>query len=212
MRGKDKLVFTNTPKIKGTFNATTGTLVLTGVATPAEYQAALRTVRYVNNSKAPVDGLRTVSFKVQDAAGVGTEAAKLVQVIGVNSKPTLTLTGPALNYTRGRPAIAVAGTLVVKDLDNTRLQSARVSIGAGFAANLDKLTWVNKPGITATFNALTGILTLEGSATLANYMALLRSVKFSTTAAAPAGARTISIIVNDGVIDSDPVTRTVNVI
>jgi hypothetical protein len=212
VKGKDKLQFTNTTKIKGTFNATNGTLTLTGNASPAEYQEALRSVKFVNASPMPVDGLRTVTFRVQDAAGVGAEAAKIVRVVGVNTKPTLTLPTTSLTYRRGALPIAVAPTLTIKDVDNTRLQSARVAITTGFAANLDKLTWVNKTGITASFNAATGILTLTGNATLATYQALLRSVKFSTTGAAPAGARTISITVNDGLLDSDAANRTVNVI
>jgi len=86
-----------------------------------------------------------------------------------------------------------------------------VRITGGFAANQDVLTWVNKTGITASYNGATGILTLTGNATLATYQALLRSVKFKTPAGGVAGARTIAITVNDGLLDSDAVNRTVNV-
>jgi hypothetical protein len=213
VKAKDKLVFTPLPNIpiKGAFSATTGTLTLTGTASPADYQAALRAVTFNNTSPLPVTGLRKLEIRVQDAAGVGDPAVKLLYVTGVNTKPTLTLTSSALAYTRGKPAIAVASTLGIKDVDNTRLQGATVQITGGFAANQDVLSVTLKPGITRNYDAATGILTLSGNATLATYLAVLKSVKFSTPAAAPAGARTISFTVTDGDLTSDPITRTVNV-
>jgi hypothetical protein len=69
-----------------------------------------------------------------------------------------------------------------------------------------------RAGIVASYNGATGILTLTGNATIANYIAVLRSLKFTTPAGAPAGLRTLSITVNDGLLDSDPVTRDVTVV
>ena len=46
----------------------------------------------------------------------------------------------------------------------------------------DKLEFLNANGITHTFDASRGELTLRGAATIANYQAALRNVKFSTTA------------------------------
>ena len=47
---QDTLLFTNTSKIIGKFDDTKGALVLLGDATPAEYQAAMRSITYVNNA------------------------------------------------------------------------------------------------------------------------------------------------------------------
>jgi Big-like domain-containing protein len=211
VKGKDKLVFAPAGGIKATFSATTGTLTLSGAASPAGYQAALRSVTYINSSPAPVDGPRILAFQVKDTAGTGDPATRLLRVVGVNSKPTLALPGLPLTYkNRGRP-LAVAGTLLIKDIDNTRLQSARVAVSGGFAVNQDSLSVIVKPGITANYEAATGVMTLTGNGTIATYMAVLRTLKFTTTVGAPAGARTLSITVNDGLLDSDPVTRTVNV-
>jgi large repetitive protein len=209
---KDTLVFVNQNGIKGTFSKTTGVLTLKGPASPATYQDALRSVQFVNLSPAPVDGVRTVAFQIKDVAGTGDPATKLVRVIGVNTKPILTLTSPAANYTRGKPGVAVAGNLKIKDVDNTRLLGATVKITTGFAANQDALTFKTKTGITAIYDGATGTLTLTGNATIATYLAVLKTVKFSTPAAAPAGARSIVFTVNDGLLDSDSVTRTVNVV
>ena len=51
--GQDVLSFTNIASITGTWNATTGTLTLTGVNTLADYQAALQSVTYENTSPNP---------------------------------------------------------------------------------------------------------------------------------------------------------------
>jgi hypothetical protein len=215
VKAKDKLQFTPIPgiKIKGTYSALTGTLTLTGTASPADYQAALRTVVYNNTSPAPVNGVRTLQFRVQDAAGVGDPATKLVRVTGVNTKPTLTLPLTAVNYRRGRAGIAFASTLGIKDVDNTRLQGAEVRITGGFVPGQDVLTYVLKPGVqTLGFNPTTGVLTFTGNATLATYLAVLRSVKFLTPVGAAPGNRTVSITVHDGHETSDAVTRSVNVI
>lgn len=207
---KDVLTFTTLGKIRGKFNAKTGTLTLTGAATAGQYEAALRTVKYANNSAQPVDGLRTVAFQLRDGAGLGEPATRLVRVVGVNTKPVLTLTGPSLNYKRGAKPLAVAGPLKLADLDNTRLQEATITITSGFAANFDKLTVKTRDGIAADYNATTGVLKLTGT-TLRDYLAVLKSLKFETPSAAAAGARTISFSVNDGIAESDAVTRSVTV-
>ncbi|HKB04141.1 MAG TPA: hypothetical protein VKD90_18100, partial [Gemmataceae bacterium] len=143
-------------------------------------------------------------------AGFGTEAAKLVRVVGVNTPATLTLASTSVNYTRGKPSVAVAGNLTIKDLDNTRLQSAQVRI-IGFTPGKDQLTAILKPGIAKSYDVNTGILTLTGSATVAAYLAVLRSLRFSAPLDAAAGPRSIEITVNDGTDVSNTVTRTVNV-
>ena len=66
--------------------------------------------------------------------------------------------------------------LTVTDADNTNLASATVSITANFVTGEDVLGFTNQNGITGSFNAATGVLTLTGSATVANYQTALRSV------------------------------------
>ena len=65
---EDTLGFTNENGISGSYNATTGVLTLSGTATVAQYQAALRSVTYANSSDAPSAASRTVSFQVTDGA------------------------------------------------------------------------------------------------------------------------------------------------
>ena len=67
---EDELTFTDASPITGAYNATTGVLTLSGSDTKADYQAALRTVKYVNNNhSAPSSTSRTVSFVASDGDG-----------------------------------------------------------------------------------------------------------------------------------------------
>ncbi len=105
----------------------------------------------------------------------------------------------ALAYTGGSGPAAVTSTLTVSSSDATTLAGATVSIGAGFVAAEDSLGFTSQNGITGSYNASTGVLTLAGTASLANYQAALRSVTYAdSNAQAATSARTVSFQVNDG--------------
>ena len=75
---------------------------------------------------------------------------------------------------------------------------ARSRSGLGFSAG-DTLGYSapqNNP-ITGSYNAATGVLTLTGTGTVAQYQEALRAVTFSTTAGALVGVRTVSFVVTD---------------
>ncbi|GEM_PF-2294580 len=60
---EDRLVYTTTRGIGGSFNAASGILTLTGSASPDDYQAALRAVQYQNiNSENPDTAARTIRY------------------------------------------------------------------------------------------------------------------------------------------------------
>lgn len=71
-------------------------------------------------------------------------------------------------------------------------------------------------GIAYSYNATTGVMTLSGPGTVAEYAAALQLVQFSTSGDNPtlygtAGTRTISASVFDGLLHSDEITTTVAV-
>jgi len=58
----------------------------------------------------------------------------------------------------------------------------------------DVLGFTNQNGITGSFNAATGTLTLTGSSSVANYQTALDSVTYVNTSDDPSGAtRTVTI-------------------
>lgn len=84
VQGQDLLQFATIGTITGTFDAATGTLTMRGWGTVAEYQAALRTVTYLNSADAPTTGNRTISFVTEDGHSSSGQAQKTLGVSGVN--------------------------------------------------------------------------------------------------------------------------------
>ena len=121
----------------------------------------------------------------------------------------------ALAYQSKTAAVAITSTLTLSDTNTgAMLTGATVSITTGFSASsTDTLVFTTQNGITGTYSASTGVLTLTGTASLANYQAALRSVEFSTqdTAGSPA-ARTVSFKVTDSTsATSNTATRNITV-
>jgi len=201
VNGEDILSFTNTANITGTFNAATGTMTLAGTDTVANYQAALRAIKYNDTSENPSTAPRTVSWQVNDGQALNnlsTIVTSTINVTSVNDRPVVTA-GATLTYTENDPATAIDTTITVTDVDNTSLTGATVTISTNYQNGQDVLSFTNTASITGSFNAATGVLTLTGTDTLANYQAALRNVKYTNTSENPSAlTRTIDWVVNDG--------------
>jgi hypothetical protein len=204
----DSLNFTNQNGITGSYNAATGVLTLSGTASVANYQAALESVTYgfaPGNGDPTAGGgntARAISWSVTDgvASASGASALNAVHV------PPTVVAGGTATFTGGGAPVTLDGALAVSDVDsNGNLAGATVSIGSGFVAG-DSLNFTNQNGITGSYNAATGVLTLTGTATVANYQAALESVTYGftpgngdPTAGGGNTARAISWSVTDGV-------------
>ena len=84
---QDLLSFTNQSGINGTWDSATGTLTLSGSASVANYEAALRSVTYSNNSNAPSTSNRTISITASDAHLTSAAATRTIAVVGTNDSP-----------------------------------------------------------------------------------------------------------------------------
>jgi len=142
-----------------------------------------------------------------------TPSAITIDVTGVNDAPVVVTSGGAVTYSENDPATPVDSALTVADIDNATVAGATVRILGGFAAGEDILSFTAAGGITGAWNGVTGTLTLNGPASLADWQTVLRSVAYRNTTEDPvAAARTVEFVVNDGAASSVPVTRTVNVL
>lgn len=173
----DLLGFTNQNGISGQYKATTGELTLTGTASKAAYQAALRTVTY-QSSSTTVD-TRTISFIVNDAtnnSNVVTRQLTLVplnHLLGGESEELLCLN--QVNQQTIFPQLTIAGGTTVT------LQNAKVTI-TNFVAGEESLVFTNLGnGVSGNFNSATGILTLTGPASANAFKATLLTVKYRNT-------------------------------
>jgi hypothetical protein len=85
---EDILLFTDAFSITGSYNNTTGTLTLTGPATPADFTDALRSVKYQNtNNDNPSNQVRTVSIFVNDGTSNSLTVSRDIQVNRINDIP-----------------------------------------------------------------------------------------------------------------------------
>ncbi len=132
--------------------------------------------------------------QIEDAEGDTAPAA-------VNNSPVVTA-GGTLTYdaaAAGAPATAIDGSVTVADVDSTNVTGATVQIITGFASGEDVLGFTDTATIKGSYNPATGLLTLTGTDTLANYQAALRAVTYQNTSGSALGAnRTIAFQVDDG--------------
>ena len=211
LNSQDVLTFVAQNGISGSYDSGTGVLTLSGSASVANYQTALRSVTYTDTSNTPNTANRIISFVVSDGTDASTVATKTVSVTAVNDVPVVTASGGTTAASE-QVAIAVDSGLTLSDADNTNLASASVSITTGFQAGQDVLTFVDQNGISGSYDSGTGILTLSGSASVANYQTALRSVTYTDTSNTPNTAnRTVSFAVNDGTDPSVASTKTMSV-
>jgi hypothetical protein len=143
--------------------------------------------------------------------GGGANNHGTVFVTGIG--PVLSGGGNSVTYMPQGAAVAVDAGLGVTDAESTTLAGATVAIGAGFLAG-DTLNFTNQNGIAGSYNASTGVLTVTGSASLANYQAALESITFSSTSGNPSDwdtdlSRTVSWTVTDGILPSNTIASTI---
>jgi large repetitive protein len=145
-------------------------------------------------------GSDSFTYHANDGIADSNVATVTLTVNHVNQAPVLAnIEGSALSYTEGDPATAITSTLTVSDVDSANLASATVAISAGYQSGADVLAFTNQNGITGSWNAVTGTLTLTGSASLTDYQTALRSVTYANTSDAPTtNTRTVSFQVDDG--------------
>ncbi|MBF0270250.1 MAG: cadherin-like domain-containing protein [Alphaproteobacteria bacterium] len=88
--GQDMLSFTQTANISGSYNAQNGVLTLSGQATLAEYQTALRSVLFDNESQDPAaDQTRTINITVSDGVRTSQPISSTISLTAVNDAPQL---------------------------------------------------------------------------------------------------------------------------
>ena len=139
------------------------------------------------------DGLTNVNGRLFFSAtnsGVGRELwATFIAPQMANSS--------ALVYPPGQTATPINTILTVMDQDSTNFTGATVQITGNYQSGQDVVGFTNQLGITGSFSAGAGTLTLAGTSTVANYQTALRSVTFFTGSTSTA-TRTVSYQVNDG--------------
>ncbi|KRA39091.1 hypothetical protein ASD81_11110 [Nocardioides sp. Root614] len=217
----DTLHFTTQGTITGVFAS--NVLTLSGTATLAQYQAALRTVQFSNASNNAPGATRVIGFRITAPVASNT-SNKTIAITQVNDPSVVNLDGAGgLPYAEQAGSVNAFGpAATVVDPDSATLASLSVTVSAGFDASFDTVR-LNPTitGFTPTFTG--GVLTLtRAGGTVAEYQNALRNVQFGNTDNDPDhrndgtpnaldASRTLSVVVNDGTLTSSPVTRVVTI-
>ena len=210
--GQDTLGFNAQSGISGNFDAATGVLTLTGTATLADYQQALRSITYLNSSTAPTTTPRTIQFSVSDGVSSSNLAPRTIQITAINTAPVVTVSTGGLSYTENSGELSIDPSIVISDSDSPSLTSATVQL-VGYLQGEDHLNVTPQTGLTSNFDAARGLLILTGNAPVASYQAALRSVTYSNSSGNPnVTPRTVQFSVRDTALTSNIATRTIQVI
>lgn len=188
---QDLLSFSNQSGITGAWDSATGTLTLSGSASVANYEAALRSVTYSNSSDAPSTADRTISFTASDAHLTSTTATRTIAIVATNDVPaglptitglvredqTLTADNSAINDADGLGTFsyqwlrdgaeivgATASTYTTGDGDVDSQLSVRIRYTDAFGA-LETVTSAQTVGVQNVNDVPTGLPLITGTAT-----------------------------------------------
>ena len=178
--GQDLLLFTDQNGISGDYDSTTGVLDLTGTATKTIYETALRTITYTNNSGNPSDLTRSISITINDGDINSNALSRDIEFTTTNDPPFVSgIEVLPVDYVENASDVGLTNGITLADVDDANFESATIAITSGYATGEDQLNFTDQNGIFGNYNPTDGILSLSGSATVADYQAALRSVTYS---------------------------------
>ena len=176
---------------------------------------ATSTVSYTDGTDTP-SASATLTLQVNDNGNTGggpltNSDTATINIMAVNDAPSLAgIEGAALAYTENAGAVVITSSLSASDVDNINLTGATVTISANYAIGQDALGFTNQLGITGSWDVITGVLTLSGTTSVANYETALRSITYTNSSDNPSTlTRTVSFVVTDGSVSSAPATRNI---
>jgi len=167
---EDVLVFANQNGISGSYTAATCLLTLTGSSSVANYQAALRSVKYETTSDTPNTTTRTIAFQVDDGAATSHASntqSRDVTVTASNDSPTgvadalngnnSALAGVtlAVSTSPSGPNVSVSGNVLDNDTDPDT-PHASLTATAGTSSTQGGTVAVNSGG-TFTYTPAPGV-------------------------------------------------------
>ena len=137
---------------------------------------------------------------------------RLLMSVAILPGPAISLGAGTSVFQEHHAAEPIDANLAVTDPRCVLLTGASVQL-TGYVAGEDSLGFVNQPRISGSWNSTSGILTLVGFATVAQYQAALRSVTYQNTSfdRDPA-SRSAIFIVTDPASSSAPVARSIQLV
>ncbi len=137
-----------------------------------------------------------------------TSAAPVVDLNG-----SATGTGFSATFVENGSPLAIVDTdATVTDANSTNLQSATITLQNRPDGAAEVLSITPAGGATFTYNSTTGVLAITGSASVADYQSMLRSLTYRNTSDDPDPvARTVRVVISDGTNSSLAADATIQV-
>jgi hypothetical protein len=212
---EDVLALGNTGLGISVASNSSGVLTLSGSASKANYETAFESITYQNtNTDDPDNTNRTITWVVSDGTANSSGVTSTITVADVNDASVVSDAGGTLSFSTGGSATVIDGTLTITDVDDTNMESATITISSGYESSEDVLAFTNANGITGSWDSGTGVLTLSGTASKANYETAFESVTYQNTdtGSPDTSDRIATWLVSDGDTNSAAgVTSTISV-
>jgi Ca2+-binding RTX toxin-like protein len=181
------------------------------------------------------DAYASFTFRVQDDGGMargGIDRDPIANTITIdvqsdNVAPVVDLNGAgtgidySTTYVEDGAAVTIGNPITVSDPNSGAgdlIEGATVVLTDRVAGDSLVFTTPLPGGFTATFSSTAGSITIQinGTGTGADYQAILGSIGYSSTSPDPTAggtdlARTITVTVDDGTLDSAVATTTINI-
>jgi large repetitive protein len=152
--------------------------------------------------------VRTYIYNVTSTSGLAAFDDFAINLTGCDDsfENTFTENGPSV-------AISSAALSTISDIDDINIESARIVITNRQVGDLLEVSGALPAGITASYDAATGTLTLTGTATEAAYRTAINAIRFNNSSDTPSTVnRNISATISDGEKTSQPSVAVIRVI
>ena len=192
------------------YNTLSGAIELKGTATLEQYEKVIREIVYMNESVDVVSGDRDVAIQVKDPNGYPSNLpVTKVQITSVNDPTDIDLNGPdpgtdfATTFTERDPPVAIADSNIeLADIDYHNAATVTITITNRPDTLQETLEIIggSLPGsISASFDSLSGVMTLSGAGSLDDYEDAIQQVGYRNASQHPnLTQRNVSIRFDDG--------------
>ncbi len=163
----------------------------------------------------------TFTYTIFDGQGGSDTAELVITITGTNDAPVLDLdyddssiaTGADYytSYTENGTPIRIADLdTTITDVDSTNLTGATITLTNAQIGDVLAVTSSLPASITA--NVVGSVVTLSGSASLADYQAAIEAITFNTTNNVSMDDRILTVVVTDGMDNSNTATTTIDIL
>jgi len=159
-----------------------------------------------------------VVVQVNDGILSSNAHSDTITVTPVNDSPVVDLNGAAagsdaaVSFAQPAP-LTLAPSTTVTDPDSANIASLHATLVArpdgdafeSLSLDASAAAAATTAGLTVSYTASTGLLSVTGSASQATYQTILDGVLYNDTAATPLPSdREVDVVLNDGLADSAP--------